>query len=345
MWQIIGQTKTIALIENVLKTGKVAQAYLLVGPKHIGKTTLALDFTRALNCPGEKPPCNECSSCRRIASGVHTDTMIISLDSTELTKESKTRTEISIDDIRELQRSASLPPYEGNYKIFIIDGAEYLSNEAANSLLKTLEEPPPKTVIFLLTAKESQLLPTVVSRCQRIELKPVPLKLIEETVPYYREEVGDNNDELLSRLSQGCPGWAITAATDPTFLKQRTEKLEQILLLLSSGYGQRLLNVSQLRTDRKSTEELLKFWLEWWHDTMLVKCDVKQSIINIDQLPMLEMWAQATTLLEINDCIKNLQTSLARITLNANPRLILECFLLDMPIKTLINYHEMHKTN
>ena len=78
---------------------------------------------------------------------------------------------------------------------------------------------------------------------------------------------------------------------------------------------------------------------------MLVKCDVKQSIINIDQLPMLEMWAQATTLLEINDCIKNLQTSLARITLNANPRLILECFLLDMPIKTLINYHEVHKTN
>jgi len=161
MWQVIGQDKALALLDRSLKENNVAHAYLFVGPRHIGKKTLALNLAQALNCDADKPPCGQCHSCRRILEQKHADVTCIGLDS---------KTEIGIDDIRKLQRLANLPPYEGKRKVFIIDDAEYLSTEAANSLLKILEEPPPKVVWVLLTAEEPRLLPTIVSRCQRLEL-------------------------------------------------------------------------------------------------------------------------------------------------------------------------------
>ena len=339
MWQTIGQTKAVAVLESGLNTGNLAHAYLLVGPEHVGKTTLALDLARALNCQGEKPPCDQCQSCVRIASGKHADIMLINLDTAEGAKESKTRVEISIDNIRELQKSASLPPYEGKYKIFIIDGAEYLSNEAANCLLKTLEEPPPRVLILLLTADESQLLPTVISRCQRIELTPVSFEDIEEMLSH---SVGTEGDRarLLSRLSRGCPGWAIVTVADDAYLTERAERLARTSSLLNEDWGQRLLYVSQLRPDRKSAQNLMSFWLDWWHDVMLTKCSCRQAVTNVDQIPTLEKWAQALSLFDIKDFINNLQKSQTQITANANPRLILECLMLDMPIKPLMKKND-----
>ena len=334
MWKTIGQTKAIALIEGRLKTDNLAHAYLLVGPEHIGKTTLALDLARALNCQGEEKPCDQCQSCARITSGKHADIMILSLDSPDIPEDAKERTKIGIEKIHYLQNSASLPPYEGKFKIFIIDGAEYLSNEAANCLLKTLEEPPPKVLILLLAADESQLLPTVISRCQRIELTPVSFANIEEMLSN-SVQIEKERARLLSRLSRGCPGWAIDTIADDDYLAERDEKLAQTSLLLSEGWGQRLLYISQFHPDRKSAEELIRFWLDWWHDLMLTKCICQQAITNIDQIATLERWAQALSLFEIKDFIYSLERSLAQIAVNANPRLILECLMLDMPIKPL----------
>src|SRR4030042_955751 len=173
MWQTIGHPESLALLRHSLQTGSLAHAYLFVGAAHIGKMTLALDLARALNCQGTEPPCGQCQACKRITDGKHADIRIISLNSAKDSGDTKARVEISIDDIRELQHNASLPPFEGKHKVFIIDGAEYLSTEAANCLLKTIEEPPPQVIILLLTTEESRLLPTVVSRCQRVELKPL----------------------------------------------------------------------------------------------------------------------------------------------------------------------------
>ncbi|GAI38139.1 unnamed protein product, partial [marine sediment metagenome] len=130
MWQVIGQDKILALLGHSLKEDNVAHAYLLVGPRHVGKRTLALNLAQALNCDDPEPPCGQCHSCHRILEGKHADVTSLGLDS---------KVEIGIDDIRQLQRLANLPPYEGKCKVFIIDEAEYLSTEAANSLLKILE--------------------------------------------------------------------------------------------------------------------------------------------------------------------------------------------------------------
>ncbi len=154
MWQVVGQDRVISLLQRSLEKKALAHAYLLVGPPHVGKMTLALDLAKAINCDAAAPPCGECTACRRIASGKHADVQIIGLAGDGDSAEARSQTEISIDQIRQMQHSACLPPFEGRYKVFIIEGAELLSNEAANCLLKTLEEPEEKIVFLLLAARE-----------------------------------------------------------------------------------------------------------------------------------------------------------------------------------------------
>ncbi|MGA7677117.1 MAG: DNA polymerase III subunit delta' [Dehalococcoidia bacterium] len=332
MWQTIGQPEALALLEHSLRTGNLAHAYLFMGAPNIGKTTLALDLARAVNCQGSEPPCGECQSCHRIADGKHTDITIISLNSAKDSGETKSRVEISIDDIRELQHSASLPPYEGKCKVFIIDGAEYLSTEAANCLLKTIEEPPPHIMILLLTAEEPRLLPTVVSRCQRIELKPMPSDEIEKIL-IESHGVDCDRARLLSGLSQGCLGWAIRVSANDSYLAQRTQRLTEMFSLIDAGWEERFSYAAKLGNDRKSAEEIIKLWLVWWRDVMLNKCGCQQTTTNVDYISKLEEWAQMLSLLEIRNFIDSLRQSLNQIAVNANLRLVFEILMLNMPKK------------
>lgn len=338
MWQTIGQLEALALLKHSLGSGNLAHAYLLVGAPHIGKTTLALDLARAVNCQGNQPPCGECQPCRRITDGKHTDITIISLNSARDSGEAKSRVEISIDDIRGLQHNASLPPFEGKCKVFIIDGAEYLSTEAANCLLKTIEEPPPQVMILLLTAEELRLLPTVVSRCQRIELKPMSSDEIERILIESHGVDGDRA-KLLTRMSQGCLGWALMVSTDDSYLAQRNQRLTEMFSLLTAGWEERFSYTAKLGNERRSAEEIIKLWLAWWHDVMLTKCDCRHAITNIDHISALEEWVQALSLLEIRNFIDSLYKSLNYIAMNTNLRLVFEILMLDMPKKEVKEGH------
>jgi DNA polymerase-3 subunit delta' len=332
MWQTIGQPEALALLKHSLQAGTLAHAYLFVGAPHIGKMTLALDLARTVNCQGNEPPCGQCPSCKRIIDGKHADIRIISLNSAKDPGDTKARVEISIDDIRELQHNASLPPFEGKYKVFIIDGAEYLSTEAANCLLKTIEEPPPHVIILLLTTEEPRLLPTVVSRCQRIELKPIPGVEIEKMLT---ESYGIDHDKagLLARLSHGCLGWALTVSIDDAYLAQRNERLSEMFSLITAGWEERFNYAAKLANDRKSAEEIIKLWLAWWRDVMLTKCGCKQAVTNIDYMSVLEQWDEVLSLSEVRDFIDSLQKSLDQIAINANLRLVFEILMLSIPRK------------
>jgi len=332
MWRTIGQPEALALLKHSLKTGNLAHAYLLVGAPNIGKMTLALDLARAINCDGNEPPCDQCQSCKRIIDGKHADIRVISLNSAKDPVDTKARVEISIDDIRELQHNASLPPFEGKYKLFIIDGAEYLSTEAANCLLKTIEEPPPQVIILLLTTEEAQLLPTVVSRCQRIELKPVAVDRIESIL---MESYGIDSDRaaLLARLSRGCLGRAISISMEDSYLEQRKQRLSEMTSLLVAGWEDRFNYALKLASERKSAEDTVKLWLDWWRDVLLTKCGCEQAIINIDYRSVLGQWDGLFSLQEVRDFIDYLQKSLDQIALNANLRLIFEILMLNIPRK------------
>ncbi len=206
-WQVIERSKVVPLLQSSLEHGRLPNAYLLVGPAHVGKMTLALDLAQALNCEAAHPPCGKCDACRKIAAGKHADVQVIGLSNGN-SKEAKTKTDISIEQVRNMQHDASLPPFEGKYKVFIIDGAEQLSNEAANCLLKTLEEPVGKVIYILLTINEKLLPLTVVSRCQKLELLPIAAEEIE-AVLREKWQIEPTKARLLSRIAHGCLGWAV----------------------------------------------------------------------------------------------------------------------------------------
>lgn len=337
MWDVVGQDRVISLLQRSLEAESLAHAYLLVGPAHVGKMTLALNLAEAVNCEGVESPCGECASCLRIADGKHADVQVIDLGSTNgNSAESESRVKISVEQIEQIQHSASLPPFEGRCKVFILDGAELLSIGAANRLLKTLEEPSGKVVFVLLTVNDKLLPATIVSRCQRVELAPLGTAEVETALT---ERWGAEPDKakLLSRLANGCLGWAVSAARDEQLLQQRAETLERLLDITEAGYEARFQYVSQLASrfsqNRTAVREILDLWLEWWHDLLLVKVGCVDAVTNIDRSTQLVSVAAGYTLNQIRAFIDNIQAAVEQLQLNANPQLALEVLMLSIPGK------------
>jgi DNA polymerase III subunit delta' len=327
MWQVIGQDKILSLLDYSLKSDAVAHAYLLVGPRHVGKGTLAINLAQALNCDGPELPCGQCRSCQRILEGKHADVTPIGLDS---------KTEIGIDDIRGLQRLANLPPYEGKCKVFIIDDAEYLSTEAANSLLKILEEPPPRVVWLLLAAEEEHLLPTIISRCQRLELKPVPSEQVQEVL-INSYKVDADKAKLLAQLCHGRLGWAVSTLANGDILEQRSRRIDKLVSVWTANLEQRFAYAqelaSQFSQNRKDGAEIIEMWLDWWRDLMLIKGGCREAIINVDYETTLEEQARGLSLSEIEGFLTNLGLLQENISKNVNPRLAWEWLMLNLPRK------------
>jgi DNA polymerase III subunit delta' len=325
MWQVIGHDKLLSLLDYSLRTDTMAHAYLLVGPQHVGKRTLAINLAQALNCDGPERPCGQCISCQRILEGKCADVAHLGLDS---------GMEIGIDDIRGLQRMASLPPYEGKCKVFIIDDAEHLSAEAANSLLKILEEPPPRVVWLLLAAEEQRLLPTVISRCQRLELRPVPLERVHEAlVTTYHVDADEAG--LLTNLCHGCPGWALSALANDDILEQRSQRIARLVALFTANLEQRFAYAQELAgqfsQNRRAATETMAIWHDWWRDLMLIKGGCRQAIVNSDHELALQEQARALSLVEISGFLGALCRLQKEMATNISPRLALEWLMLNLP--------------
>lgn len=332
MWQVVGQSRVVSLLQRSLEQGSVAHAYLVIGPPHVGKMTLALNLAQALNCQAADPPCGLCDSCQKIASGKHADVQIIGLNAGN--SNDKPRAEIGIDQIREIQHSSSLPPFEGRCKVFIIDGAEFMSTEAANCLLKTLEEPAGGVIFILLTTNDGVLPATVVSRCQRLELRPLATSQVGVALSA-RWGLEKQKAELLARLSHGCLGWALSAATDDNLLQQRAQRVDKLLDIAGGNYEERFDYAAQLvvqfSQSRSLVQEVLDLWLEWWRDLLLVRLGRGDAITNIDRQAMLFDLARGYNLAEVRAFISSIQAAGEQLRQNANPRLVLEVLMLSIP--------------
>ena len=335
MWQVVGQTRVVSLLQRSLERGSLAHAYLLVGPPHVGKMTLALELAKALNCEAAEPPCGECVSCQKIASAKHADVQITGVLPGE-SSDATSRVEIGINQIRELQHSANLPPFEGRYKVFIIDRAELLSTEAANCLLKTLEEPVGKVTFILLTTADRLLPATVVSRCQRLELPPLTAAEVAAALTS-GWGVESQKSKLLSRLCHGCLGWALSAALDDSLLQQRTERIDRLLNTINADYEERFAYSTHLATqfshNRESVLEVLNLWLGWWRDLLVVKAGLTEAITNIDMATTIVDQSRGYSLAQIKNFINSIQASEEQLRQNANPRLVLEVLMLSTPGK------------
>jgi len=277
----------------------------------------------------------------RIRKGQHADVRIIDLKTVARSDKAKnaddgprTRQRISIEHIHDLQRDAALKPFEGKARVFIIDGAELMTAEAANALLKTLEEPSDEVFITLVASSAEALPETVVSRCQRINLRPVPKELIEETL-VERFEADPELAARLARLSQGKPGWAINALHDPATLEIHSQTALRIINVIQGDIEERFQYARELdgrfRRDRDGVFTELRRWLEWWRDVATVKAGLPDNIINADWLPALEAIAKALKMDDISAAAQGIVSTTSALGSNAIPRLALEVMVLEMP--------------
>ena len=332
-WRIHGQEHLTAALDKGLRQDQLAHAYLLVGPPQIGKTTLALRLSQAVNCLSDHDrPCGDCQQCQRIERGIHPDVQVIAPAQDERT--GRLRTEIGIDQIRAVEQTAVLGPYEGRYRVFIIDGVERLSLEAANALLKTLEEPPARVLLLLLTAEEDGLLPTIRSRCQRLELWPLQE---EALVALLTEEHGVTSEDalLLARLSGGRLGWALAAATDPKVLEERQRRLDALLEVVDGGVERRFQFAQELAQqfgrDRGAAREALGLWLLWWRDMLMLKEQAPELVVNVDWQQTLDQRAQRFQGDQVAMVVRELVATLERLEQNANARIALDVLMLALP--------------
>ena len=333
MWQTIGHDKAVNVLKRSLESGRLSHAYLLAGPRHVGKMTLAMDLARAVNCLEDQPPCGQCSQCARIDRLLHADVQVVSVE-TDKSSEGRGRVLIGIDQVREVQREASLKPYEGSCRVFIFDGAEHLSEEAANSLLKTLEEPPDQVVLLLLTTAASALLPTLVSRCQVLDLRPVPSSLIARELEARHELDGARADEI-ARLSNGRPGWAINVVDTPELIEALSEKLEAFANVVRGGLEERFAYAASLASstarDRDVGRQELDAWLTWWRDILLISHQVPEFVIHPSDLERLQSVAGALSSVQVARAIGAVRETMEHLERNVNPRLALEGLMLVLP--------------
>lgn len=330
-WQTIGNEKATGALRRALTGDRLPHAILIAGPESVGKMALAVDLAAALNCTGDERPCGECAGCTRTRRGLHTDVHVVGI---QVVGGGRSRTLIGVEQVREVQREASLAPFEGECKVVIFDGAELLSEEASNSLLKTLEEPPPGVYLLLLTAKPEALLPTVVSRCQLVDLKPVPSDVIALHLVQSRG-MDEETAERTARLSGGRPGWAIRAAGEPELLEAVEEKVEEVEEVVRGSMETRFDHAARLGSvadrDREAGRRELEVWLAWWRDVMLVKEGVPQLAANMSRMDSLKPVAEMLSRQQITGAIRAVRRTRRLIARNVNSRLALEVMMLDLP--------------
>ncbi|MCX6003315.1 MAG: AAA family ATPase [Chloroflexi bacterium] len=339
MWDIIGQERAVFLFQRSLERGSLAHAYLLVGPPHIGKMTLALNIAQALNCESSEPPCGKCTVCKRIASVKHSDVQVLELSRVAESDEGESKTKIGVEQVDQILHSVNLAPFEGRYRVFIIDGVEYMSIAAANRLLKTIEEPVGKVVFILLTANESLVPATVVSRCQRIELLSVSNEEIEEALSN-RWQIEPQKAKLLVRLSNGCFGWVVSAIADDSLIQQRTEWLDGWREMFDADFDRRFAfaakMVEKYSQNREVVQQKLDLLLSWWRDLLLVKVDCGKDVTSVDFEDALKEMAIGYSLSQIRAFVGRIQSAKEQLRLNANPQLVVEVLMLNIPEKSKV---------
>lgn len=336
-WDIIGHTWAVDYLRRSIVWQHVAHAYLLAGPANVGKGTLALRLSQALVCErATGDPCSQCRACKRVASGNHPDMRTISLATQHAGQkpdEAKGR-ELKIDTVREWQRDIDLRPFEAGRRVFILDDADKLTDQAANAMLKTLEEPPPYAVLILIAHGAGDLLPTIVSRCRVLRLRPVARAEMSLALQG-RYNVVPADADLLAAWSGGRPGWALTAINDPDLLEQERVQLDALLDLRTAGRVARLKwaeeRAKEYRTDQQTVVGQLRLWQSWWRDVLLVTSGCSEAITYLDRRADLQAVAATVSLANVHSFLCRLDQTRDRLADNVNPQLALENLALHLP--------------
>ena len=328
-WQIHGHDWAVKLLRSHAAGDKLRHAYLLVGPQGVGRRTLALRFAQALNCQEATEPggfCSDCRECRQIWAMQHPDMSLLAPE--------EGHKDIRIDQVRALQHTLALSPYSAQYRIALLPDFQRATEEAANALLKTLEEPPDKVILLLTADTLESLLPTIVSRCEVIRLRPASIADAEAYLQDERSLSGEKA-HLLAHLSGGRIGAAIHLAEEPDSLNRRNETLETLLELLSATRVERFrLAESLARPYDKAREKAgaaIPIWLSFWRDVFVDASGAGLPLVNVDFEDRVDQVAAALDLAKARALVLAHEEALAQLDAYANVRLVLEDLMLRWP--------------
>lgn len=324
-WALVGQDRVIRYLETATVNRQLVSSYLFWGPRHTGKATAARYFAQLLLCSNrreQKRACGKCASCKEVLRGMHPDFH-------RITDEENS---IGIGSIRAVLEQFSFRPTMGTHRVAVIENADRLTKEAANALLKTLEEPPEGAVLILTAETIAQLPATVLSRCQALEFQLVD----EATIQHVLEHEGASATEavLLAKLAQGHPGKALTLLQNPEERESVMEKVQAFVALLAEPSGKRLQSVDALvrpsreRLTQEQFHDLLQTWIELLRDCLVLSMQMPELLIHKSFREKLDQIRQRHTLPQLRTLINDLLSMQQQAFHNANTTLLVENFFL-----------------
>jgi DNA polymerase-3 subunit delta' len=304
--------------------GEARHAYLFCGPPGLGRRTLALRLAQALNCTSPSAagiPCRECRDCKQIEAMRHPDMNVVRADNEGGI--------LKVDQVREVQHALSLKPYQSKYRVALFLRFQEANDNAANALLKTLEEAPAHAVLILTADNPEQLLPTIVSRCEILRLRALPFTAIEADL--IARGVDAERARLLAHISGGRPGYARKLVEDVTLLEAREERLNDLQAMLPAPRVEKFSYAEKLSKDKDSMRQVILIWLSYWRDVMLRAAGAETPLVNIDRNMEIEFLAGRLNLSTARRVVNDLESALEKLERNVNARLLAEVMLLDWP--------------
>jgi DNA polymerase III subunit delta' len=324
-WPQIGNFTQADFFQKSLINQKLNHAYIFCGPRSVGKKQLANYFIQSIFCDNYKNkqgkvPCQECPACQQFKKGIYPDYIPITVD--------PEKKEISIEQIKILQYQLKLKSFLENYKVALITRADKLNDESNNALLKTLEEPFPKTIIILVTDQLNWIYPTIISRSQIVKFH-----LIKEDLIYqYLVDQGMPREKvkLLVKLAAGRPGFLFQNDLDES-IDDHQQKIEYLQKLLESPVHQKIKLIDQLLKNEEFDFEQLSYnWLTFFRDIFLIKTDNQDKIVNQQQLASLLTWEKKFSWQGILSIIKRTSDLPQKLHLNINPKILLENLIINL---------------
>ncbi len=328
-WGIIGHEHTVNTLRRALASDRVRHAYLLTGPDHIGKLLLARRTAQTLLCTGgpdarsaPQNPCNTCLACRKVMHYNHPDVHYIARP--------PDKQFILIDQVRALQSDSARKTMEGRRNIFIISGMHEMNVQAANCLLKTLEEPEPDVVLLLTVPDPGLLLPTILSRVQQLPMHLLTTTEIKTALEQYWQ-VAQQEATVIAALAAGRMGWAVQAIEKEDMLENRRAQLETLTKLPSLSRARRFDVAQQLSADGDKLRGILELWLLWWRDMVLAAHNSLDLVVNVDLSSLLEKQAAKVGQAESQRMVRAILGTMEALDQNVNARIALEVLMMDVP--------------